>query len=251
MTERVASTLALGSDRMREPTTDMTSSDDLTLMQRSAAGDMHAFEVLMQRHNQRLYRAARGILRNDADAEEAVQEAWLKAYKHLHDFQGRAAPLTWLTRITINEALMSQRKNKSRDAIIQPSESDDHVDRLMATQGDLMNLLNPAQTDQLVWRKELRQLIETRIDELPVHYRAVFMLRGVEGLSFGEVAASLDLSQATVRVRYMRARRLLKKALQQDIDQSAGQAFSFAGERCDRIVAGVRARLRASGVPGA
>ncbi len=77
------------------------------------------------------------------------------------------------------------------------------------------------------------------------------MLRGVEGLSFGEVAVSLGLSQATVRVRYMRARRLLKKALQRDIDQSAGQAFSFAGERCDRIVAGVRARLRASGVPGA
>lgn len=236
---------------MNEATTDPTSVDDLTLMQQAAAGDMRAFDALMQRHNQRLYRAARGILRNEADAEEAVQEAWLKAYRHLHEFQGKAAPLTWLTRITINEALMCQRRNKSRDAIIQPVESDEQMDHLIVTQGDFMNRLNPAQPDQLVSRTELRRLIEARIDELPDRYRAVFMLRGVEGLSFAEVAATLDLPQATVRVRYMRARRLLHKALQQDIDLSAGNAFSFAGERCDRIVAGVHARLRASGVPGA
>jgi RNA polymerase sigma-70 factor (ECF subfamily) len=236
---------------MNEATTDPTSVDDLTLMQQAAAGDMRAFDALMQRHNQRLYRAARGILRNEADAEEAVQEAWLKAYRHLHEFQGKAAPLTWLMRITINEALMCQRRNKSRDAIIQPVESDEQMDHLIVTQGDFMNRLNPAQPDQLVSRTELRRLIEARIDELPDRYRAVFMLRGVEGLSFAEVAATLDLPQATVRVRYMRARRLLHKALQQDIDLSAGNAFSFAGERCDRIVAGVHARLRASGVPGA
>jgi len=236
---------------MDEAMTDPASVDDLTLMQRAAAGDMHAFDALMQRHNQRLYRAARGILRNEADAEEAVQEAWLKAYRHLHDFQGKAAPLTWLTRITINEALMCQRRNKSRDGIIQPVESDAQMDHLIEMQGDFMNRLNPAQPDQLAFRTELRRLIEARIDELPDRYRTVFMLRGVEGLSFAEVAATLDLPQATVRVRYMRARRLLHKALQQDIDLSAGNAFSFAGERCDRIVAGVHARLRASGVPGA
>lgn len=236
---------------MDEMTTEPVSVDDQALMQQAAGGDMRAFDALMRRHNQRLYRAARGILRNEADAEEAVQEAWLKAYAHLHEFQGKAAPLTWLTRIAINEALMRQRRNKSRDAIIQPIASDEQADHLIATQGDFMHLLNPAQPDQLASRTELRRLIEARIDALPDHYREVFMLRGVEGLSFAEVAATLDLPQATVRVRYMRARRQLQKALAQDIDRSAGDAFSFAGERCDRIVAGVHERLRAAGVPGA
>lgn len=236
---------------MDEATIDPTSVDDLTLMQQVAAGDMRAFDALMRRHNQRLYRAARGILHNDADAEEAVQEAWLKAYKHLRDFHGKAAPLTWLTRIAINEALMCHRRNKSLDATIQPIESDEQADYIIATQGDFMNLLKPSQPDQLAYRAELRRLIEARIDELPDRYRSVFMLRGVEGLSFAEVAATLDLSQATVRVRYMRARRLLHKALQPDIELSAGNAFSFAGERCDRIVSGVHARLRELGIPGA
>ncbi|MFA7606172.1 MAG: RNA polymerase sigma factor [Rhodocyclaceae bacterium] len=236
---------------MDEATTDSTSVDDLTLIQQVAAGNMRAFDALMQRHNQRLYRAVRGILHNEADAEEAVQEAWLKAYRHLRDFRGNAAPLTWLTRIAINEALMCHRRNKSLDAAIQPIESDEQADHIIATQGDFMSLLKPDQPDQLAYRTEMRRLIERRIDELPDHYRTVFMLRGVEGLSFAEVAATLDVSQATVRVRYMRARRLLHKALQQDIDLSAGRAFSFAGERCDRIVAGVHARLRESGVSGA
>lgn len=236
---------------MNEVTTDPASIDDLALMQQAAAGNMRAFDTLMQRYNQRLYRAARGILHNEADAEDAVQEAWLKAYKHLRDFQGKAAPLTWLTRIAINEALMCYRRNKSHDAIIQPVESDEQADHIIATQGDFMNLLNPAQPDQLASGTELRRLIEARIDELPDRYRVVFMLRGVEGLSFAEIASVLDLPQATVRVRYMRARRLLHKALEQYIDLSTGNAFSFAGERCERIVAGVHARLRASGVAGA
>ena len=230
---------------------ELTALDDPTLIQQAAAGDMHAFDTLMQRHNQRLYRAARAILHNEADAEDSVQEAWMKAYGHLSDFEGKAAPLTWLTRITINEALMRLRRNKSHDAIIQPIESDEQADHLIATQGDLMNMLSPAQPDQLASRTELRQLIEARIDALPDHYRAVFMLRGVEGLSFAEVATTLGLPQTTVRVRFMRARRLLRLALQKDVDASAGNAFSFAGERCDRIVAGVHARLRAAGVPGA
>ncbi len=236
---------------MDTATAELAAADDLTLVQQAAAGDLAAFDALMHRHNQRLYRAARGILRNEAETEEAVQDAWWKAYQHLRDFRGDASPLTWLTRIAINEALMRQRRNKTRDAIIQPLGTNEQAEHIIATQGDFMALIRPAQPDQLASATELRRLIEARIDALPDRYRAVFMLRGVEGLSFAEVAATLELPQATVRVRFMRARRLLAKGLQQDIDLSAGNAFSFAGERCDRIVAGVHARMRAAGIPGA
>lgn len=224
--------------------------EDLELVRRAAAGEMRAFDLLMKRHNQRLYRAARGILRNEPDAEEAVQEAWWKAYNHLAEFHGDAQPITWLTRITINEALMRQRRNKSRDAVIQPNGSDaddDDKDSEVTLENSIMEP-ESSQPEQRVSTGELRAMIEARIDELPDHYRAVFMLRGVEGLSFAEIASTLGLTQATVRVRFMRARRLLRAALHQDIDVSAGNAFSFAGARCDRIVAGVHARLRAAGV---
>lgn len=233
---------------MDTATIDLAAADDLTLVQRAAAGHVGAFDVLMQRHNQRLYRAARGILRDEAEAEEAVQDAWWKAYQHLREFRGDASPLTWLTRIAINEALMRQRQNKTHAGRIQAYGSDEEADQIIAAQGDTMTLIRPAQPDQLASDTELRRLIEARIDELPDRYRAVFMLRGVEGLSFAEIAAILHLSQTTARMRFMRARGLMRKALQQDIDLSAGDAFSFAGERCDRIVAGVHARMRAAGI---
>lgn len=119
----------------------------------------------------------------------------------------------------------------------------------MAMQGNFMNELSPAQADPLASGTALRHLIEARIDELPDRYRAVYMLRGVEGLPFADVAATLGLPQVTVRVRFMRARRLLRQALLKDAERSARTAFSFAGERCDRIVAGVQARLRDAGAP--
>lgn len=225
-------------------TIDPAASDDLTLARRAAAGETSAFSTLMHRHNQRLYRTVRGILRNEADAEEAVQEAWWHAFKHLAEFQGQAAPLTWLTRIAINEALMRLRRNKTRDAGIQSFESDEQADYLIETQGDAMALLTAAQPDQLTARAEWRRLLEARIDTLPERYRLVFMLRAVEGLPFDEVARAIGVSQATARMRYLRARQLLRKALRRDIDMAAPDAFSFAGERCDRIVAGVHARLR-------
>jgi RNA polymerase sigma-70 factor (ECF subfamily) len=232
---------------MDSATVGLAGTDDLELVHRAATGDERAFDALMKRHNQRLYRAARGVLHDEPDAEEAVQEAWWKAYNHLAEFHGDAQPITWLTRIVINEALMRHRRNKTRDAVIQPvgQNADDNDSAEVALENSIM-APESTQPEQKASRGELRALIEARIDELPDRYRAVFMLRGVEGLSFAEIATTLGLTQTTVRVRFMRARGLLRKALHQDIDVSAEGAFSFAGERCDRIVAGVHARMQAA-----
>jgi RNA polymerase sigma-70 factor (ECF subfamily) len=224
--------------------------DDQALLQRAAQGDLAAFDQMMRRYNQRLYRAARAVLHDDMEAEDAVQEAWWKAYVHLRDFRGQAQPATWLTRIAVNEALMIARRHRSRAARIQLTDSG-HL------AGDLMNPDDSApampasdQPDQLTWRAELRGLIERQIDALPEKYRSVFMLRGVEEMSSAEVADVLGIPEITVRVRYMRARQMLQNSLQGSIDQHIGEAFSFAGARCDRIVAGVHARLRKAGITG-
>lgn len=223
---------------------------DLALIQRAAAGDVKAFDLLMHRHNQRLFRAARGILHDDAEAEEAIQDAWWNAYQHFKEFRADAEPLTWLTRIAINEALGRLRRNKSRAAVIQPLEAGDENEG-RPSQEELMPAPESIRPENQVARKQLRRLIEARVNELPDKYRSVFMLRGVEGLEFGEVASLLGLTQTAVRVRFMRARGLLRKALQGDMDFSASDAFEFAGARCDRVVAGVHARLKAAGVKGA
>lgn len=224
--------------------------DDVALIARAAAGEVPAFDALMRRHNQRLYRTARSILHDEAEAEDAVQDAWWKAYNHLRDFRAEAKPTTWLTRIAINEALMRRRRNISHDAVIQSACPEQHLqDTTM--QDTTPTVPDSARPDQEAWRAELRSLIERRIDALPDMYRSVFILRGVEEMPSADVAAVLELPEATVRVRFMRARRLLQAALKHDIEQSARDAFSFAGDRCDRIVAGVHARMRAAGVPGA
>lgn len=227
---------------------DLTQESDLSLIAWCRAGKLQAFDLLMRRHNQQLYRAARSILHDEAEAEDAVQEAWWKAYQHLQDFRADAQPATWLTRIAVNEALMRRRRNKTRETHIQSAyQVSTDLDNMLAPGSDL-----PASAatrpDHSAWRAELRHLLEQHIDALPDIYRTVFMLRGVEEMPAAEVALVLDMPEATVRVRFMRARRLLQDALKQDVDPHARQAFSFAGERCNRIVAGVHARMRAAGV---
>ncbi|WP_323016602.1 RNA polymerase sigma factor [Castellaniella sp.] len=227
---------------------DLTKESDLSLIAWCRAGKLQAFDLLMRRHNQQLYRAARSILHDEAEAEDAVQDAWWKAYQHLQDFRADAQPATWLTRIAVNEALMRRRRNKTREAHIQSAyQVSTDPDNMLAPGSDLpaSDITRP---DQSAWRAELRHQIERHIDALPDIYRTVFMLRGVEEMPAAEVAQILGMPEATVRVRFMRARRLLQDALKQDFDPHIGQAFSFAGERCNRIVAGVHARMRAAGI---
>jgi len=203
--------------------------------------DAKAFEQIMRQHNRTLFRTARAILRDDAEAEDALQEAYVQAYHSLGSFRGDAKLSTWLARIVANEALMRLRKQKRRAEIvpIEPSATVQQLEQVSDT-----NMDNAP--DISAERKEMRGLLEAQVDALPDGYRVVFMLRAIEELSVQETAAVLEIPQATVRTRFFRARSLLREALAQKIDFACEDAFSFAGARCDRIVASVLARINPS-----
>ncbi len=211
---------------------------DGELVALAAAGDATAFEAIMRRHNRLLFRTARSILRNDDDTEDALQEAYLRAWRSLAGFRSEAKVSTWLVRIVVNEALGRLRRRGSQvlsmDAAI---DVDDHADDPgMEDDAD-------REPDRVAMRGELRQLMEQRIDALPDAFRTVFMLRAVEELSVEETACALEIPEATVRSRFFRARSLLREGLSRDVDFAIGDAFSFAGARCDRIVANTLARI--------
>jgi len=213
--------------------------DDASLASRVCAGDTAAFELLMRRYNQRLYRLARSMLRDAADAEEAVQDAYLAAYQSLGAFRGEASLATWLSRVVVNQCLARLRRQARRDNIVPmvamggPDEQE--VPGMPADDKDT--------PDRALVRAELRAVLERKLDELPEAFRTVFVLRSVEELTVEETARTLNLPEATVRSRHFRARSMLRESLAQDIDVAERDVFSFAGDRCDRIVARVMARL--------
>jgi RNA polymerase sigma-70 factor, ECF subfamily len=221
--------------------------DDSDLVERVARNDHAAFETLMRRHNGRLFRVARAILKDDAEAEDALQDAYLDAYRHIAEFRGDARPATWLTRIVINHALMRLRRRR-RDRVVVPLgerwtvEPGGEPGRTEADVAD-EDSESPA---GVVLRGEIRRLLERRIDDLPVAFRVVFVMRDVEDMSVQETAECLAVPTATVRTRLFRARALLREALARDLDTATAGVFGFAGERCDRIVAGVLACCEAS-----
>ncbi len=198
----------------------------------------------MRRHNQMLYRTARSILKEDAEAEDAVQEAWLLAYRAMGKYRGDAKLSTWLVRIVVNEAIARVRKRGRGAEIIQLS--GDTQEDSEAVEGNANQTL-PEQPEHAARRAQTRRLLEAKIDELPGAFRTVFVLRALEELSVEESAVELGIPEATVRTRFFRARGLLREALSKEIDLAYDDAFAFAGARCDRIVAGVTARLAESG----
>ena len=227
---------------MPQPTAKTAEPDapDAQLAARAGRGDTAAFEALMRRHNRTLFRTARAILRDDAEAEDALQEAYLQAYHALPGFRAEARFSTWMVRIVANEALMRLRKETRRAQIV-PMQSADATPGLEELADTTMEKNRPEPSAE---RAEMRRLLEQQIDRLPDAYRTVFMLRAVEELPAEEVAAVLQIPEATVRTRFFRARSLLREALAQQIDVAYADAFAFAGERCDRIVAAVLARLK-------
>lgn len=214
--------------------------DDDDLVARVVAGDRSAFQSLMKRHNQRLYRAARSILRNDAEAEDAVQDAWLHAWRALPDFRGDSQLSTWLVRIAINEALGRMRKSSRRAQVISLDGQAVSDAREAATGAE--NTM-PERPEVTVYRGQMRRLVEQKIDGLPDAFRAVFVLRALEEMSVEETSECLGIPEATVRTRFFRARHLLREALALEMDVATDGAFGFAGERCERIVRRVLARL--------
>jgi RNA polymerase sigma factor (sigma-70 family) len=224
----------------RLPSTSPAAADDLQLVARIAGGDQEAFETLMRRYNGKLFRVARAILKDDADAEDALQDAYLDAYRHIGDFRGGAQLGTWLTRITINQALMRVRRQKHDRVVIPFADPDGTGTPTGAAEAEMADETSEP-PPRAALRAEIRALIERRIDELPVAFRVVFVMRDVEDMSVEQTAECLSIPSATVRTRLFRARALLRDALARDIDAATIDVFGFAGDRCDRIVAHVLA----------
>ena len=212
---------------------------DMDVVNRVLEGETASFELIMRRYNRRLYRIARGILRNEADAEDLVQDAYLRAYENLGRFQGTGPLSAWLARIVVNEALGRLRRTDiARDSFSLDEPGEREEANYMA------NLISSFPSpEQSAARGELRRLMESAIDALPDAYRMAFILCGVEEMSVAETADCLNVEPATVKTRYHQARKLLQQHLSGLVDSAAGEVFPFEGERCDRIVSRVFRRL--------
>jgi RNA polymerase sigma-70 factor, ECF subfamily len=197
------------------------------------SGRTAGFEILMRRYNERICRAARAIVRNDHEAEDVMQQAYVNAFTHLRQFNGSAQFSTWLTRIAINEALSRVRRLGRYQAL---DDQFPETERFMVA--------NPSQNpERQAFTRELRELLEDAIDTLPDGMREVFVLRDVEGLSTAEAATCLDVSEDVVKTRLSRGRAALRRVLADRIGATAPEAFRFYRPRCDRIVAAVFARI--------
>jgi RNA polymerase sigma-70 factor (ECF subfamily) len=207
-----------------------TNPSDAELVSSALGGDETAVASIMSRHNRRLYRVARAILRNDSDTEDALQEAYLRAFTKLGAFNGEANLTTWLTSIVINESLARLRRGRASRAFADTVES-----MMTADAGGRFTTAKPLDPECQVALGETRQSIEHAIDRLPRAFRQVFMLRTLEQLSVEETAEHLGIPKATVKTRCHRAHSLLRKVLGSDFGSLLGDGFPFAGERCKRL----------------
>src|SRR5882762_7064839 len=209
---------------------------DAEVVGRVRAGETALFEILMRRHNQRVYRVARAVLKDETEAEDVMQQAYINAFTHLDQFAERAQFSTWLTRITVHEALARRRRRKAQAA---SSAADRDPD------GEVMESLIAVEPDpeRQAYAAELGHVLESAIDGLPDTYRIVFMLREVEGLSKSETAAGLALREEAVKTRLHRARAMLRRAITQRLGSISAQTFQFHATRCDRVVAAVLTRI--------
>ena len=211
---------------------------DETVVERVRAGEVGLYEILIRRHNQRLYRAIRAILRNDAEVEDVMQQAYLDAYRHLDQFRGTAKFSTWLTRIAVNRAIRTGRNTRRGLTVVAPDQDAGHpIERAPAPD------LDP---EHALYGHELQVILESLVDRLPGPFRVVFVLREVEGLSTAETAACLGINEDTVKTRLHRARRLLREQLDRRLGPAAGSVYQFHLSRCDRVVAGVMSAVRCS-----
>jgi RNA polymerase sigma-70 factor (ECF subfamily) len=213
-------------------------SEDAELVRRALTRDDTAFRTIMERHNRRLYRIARGILRNDSEAEEVVQEAYVKAFTHLGGFRGDSSLATWLSRITMNEAL--ERLRRERPPV------DLETFEARRTEAQIIKFPQtgtPDDPERTMAQREILQLVERATDNLPEIFRIVFMARVIEGMSTEDTANLLDLQPDTVKTRLHRARRLVRDELDKQIGPVLMDAFPFAGRRCERLTNAVLQRL--------
>jgi RNA polymerase sigma-70 factor, ECF subfamily len=220
--------------------TELDALDDRALVERAQNRDGAVVRLIMQRHNRRLFRVARGVLHDDAEAEDVVQETYVRAFTHLDGFRGEAQLSTWLTRIALNEALSRLRRRritvglKDIDAINDQGEA--RVIYLPSARQD-------SDPEAAAARAEVRRLLERAVDELPESFRIVFVLRDIEEMSIEETASHLGLRPETVKTRLHRARRLLRQSLDRTLSSAVSDVFPCAGPRCARITETVLERL--------
>ena len=207
---------------------------DEQVVDRVRGGETALYEILVRRYNQRMYRIARAILRDDTEAEDVMQDAYVRAYQNLHQFEGRSPFSTWLTRIAVHEALARLRFRRRMQQLDESKEEGDTAVPVIEQS------LNPEQEASKV---ELGRLLEEALLKLPEQYRSVLMLRHVEEMSTAETAEVLSLSEENVKVRLHRGRALMRRNLIERMGAQAKEAFPFMGTRCDRVTAAVLRRI--------
>src|SRR5215471_5794579 len=213
-------------------------SDDAELVGRALARDAGAFRAIMQNHNRRLYRIARGILRDNTEAEDAVQDAYVSAFTHLASYRGESALGTWLSRIVMNEALGRLRRRRPTIdlAALESVQSEAEIIQFpLSTPSD-----DPERT---MAQRQILQLVEQATDNLPEVFRLVFVTRVIEGMSVQETSELLGIKPETVKTRLHRARQLVRDQLEKEIGPVLMDAFPFAGWRCERVTEAVMKRL--------
>jgi RNA polymerase sigma factor (sigma-70 family) len=215
----------------------VTREDEHAMARSIAAGDRQAFECLMRRYNRRLYRLARATLRDRTEAKDALQDAYIKAYRSIGRFRGDAALATWLSRLVLNECLARMRRSTRRQNVISIASPNTPIESppMFANESD--------SPEKAVGRAQMRDLLERKVDELPENFRTVFVLRSVEELSVDETAGSLGIPEETVRSRHFRAKSMLRESLAQELNLAERDLFEFGGPHCDRVVANVLARI--------
>ncbi|MBY5370867.1 RNA polymerase sigma factor [Rhizobium leguminosarum] len=221
------------------PQTSTLSNADLVPL--AKMGDESAIRTIVQRHNQRLFRTARAVIRNDWEAEDVVQAAYTKAFTNLAAFRGEAQLSTWLTRITLNEALGRVRARKNTTSL-------EEIDmQTMAPGGEVLQFpssLSATDPESELSRSQARHLLENAVDELPDDFRAVFVLRDVEGMSTDEAASYLGIRPETAKTRLHRARKMLRQSIEKKLSGAFSALFPFDGARCafmaDRVIAALR-----------
>jgi RNA polymerase sigma-70 factor (ECF subfamily) len=211
-------------------------SDDAELVRRARARDEAAVRAIMQANNRRLYRLARGILRNDAEAEDVVQDTYVRAFTHLEQFRGDSSLSTWLSRIAMNEALGRLRRQK-------PGVELSALEKAPQAQIIPFPLASTDDPEKSMAQREIQQVVEHAIDELPEPFRLVFITRVIEGMNVEETAEILGLKPETVKTRLHRARNLLRDNVERKIGPVVMEAFPFAGRRCERLTEAVLTRL--------
>lgn len=228
---------------MRQAALDYATMPEKLLLRHAQGGDREAFRAIMQKHNQRLFRVARAVVNNDDEAEDILQDAYLKAFAAIAAFRGESGLNTWLTAITLNEARGRLRRRRPGESL---EVMEANGDRIIPFPG-MAEITDP---EAEAVRSEARRLLERAIDGLTDEFRIVFMLRDVEGLSVEETAAQLDINPQTVRTRLFRAHQSLRQSLVTTLSSGMDDVFPFLGARCSRIADRVLERLSVPAPPG-